>query len=174
MSAPLTTDLETSRQLAVGKVSGLFGTRGWVKLYSYTRPPKNLIQYPKLIVGRDGNERGLRHAKSHGNKLVGQFEGIDTRDAAAALVGETLFVDRNWLSNPDADEYYWADLIGLEVVNQFGVSLGRVVNLYETGANDVLQVEGERQYLIPFVLEIYVFDVDLENGVLRVDWHPED
>lgn len=155
-------------------MSGLFGTRGWVKLYSYTRPAKNLIGFPKLIIGRDGSEHELRDAKSHGNKLIGQFEGIDTRDAAATIVGETLFVDRDWLSNPEDGEYYWADLIGLEVVNQTGTKLGRIAKLYETGANDVVQVEGEKQYLIPFVLGIYIVEVDLENGVLRVDWHPED
>ena len=166
--------MDNSSQLLVGEVSGVYGTRGWVKLYSYTRPPKNLIQFPKLIVGGDSREYQILDAKSHSNKLIAQFDGIDSRDAAAALVGEKLFIDRSWLSNPAAGEYYWADLIGLEVVNQTGTSLGKVANLFETGANDVLLVEGDGEYLIPFVLGIYITDVDLDSGVLRVVWHPED
>ena len=116
----------------------------------------------------------MSEAKSHGNKLIALFDAIDSRDDAAELIGEELFIDRAWLAEAAPNEYYWADLIGLEVINREGFKLGRVVNLLETGANDVMVVEGDRQRLIPFVHEIYVLEVNLSERVLRVDWHCED
>lgn len=165
---------DNSKQLLVGKITGLFGTRGWVKLYSYTRPPQNLIKYPRLRIGQIAEEHVICAAKSHSNKLIAQFEGIDDRDAAAALVGHDLFIDRSWLEAEAEGEFYWADLIGLQVVNLDGEKFGKVAKLMETGANDVLVVEGDRQRLIPFVLDVYVAEVDLNQGTISVDWHSED
>ena len=80
------------------------------------------------------------------------------------MVDQELFIDREWLGVADDDSYFWADLLDLRVVNQSGVALGKVDKVLETGANDVLQVSGERQRLIPFVLDTYITTVDLENG----------
>ena len=166
--------MENLQPLLVGKVSGLFGTRGWIKIFSYTRPRGNLLLYPQLLVGKDFVARRMVDTKQHGNKLLAQLGGIDDRDAAAALIGTELFIDRQWLETTAEDTFYWADLIGLQVVNQTKLVLGKVSNVLETGANDVLQVSGERERLIPFVLNTYITAVDLENGIIEVDWHPED
>ena len=105
---------------------------------------------------------------------LAQLGGIDDRDAAAALIGTELFIDRQWLETTAEDTFCWTDLIGLQVVNQTKLVLGKVSNVLETGTNDVLQVTGERERLIPFVLNTYITAVDLENGIIEVDWHPED
>ena len=160
--------------LLVGKVSGLFGTRGWVKLFSYTRPRANLLRYPELLIGEDFSPHSITNARQHGNKLLAQLGGVDDRDAAAALIDQELFIDRKLLGIAEDDSYFWADLLDLRVVNQSGVELGKVSNILETGANDVLQVSGDRQRLIPFVLDTYITTVDLENGLIVVDWHPDD
>ena len=119
------------RRVVLGRVSGLFGVRGWVKLHSFTRPPDNLLAYRNLTLGSgpSGTRLRLEEGRRHGKTLIGRFAGIDDRDAAAALVGQELAVDRAELPETGSDEFYWADLIGLEVRNREGVVLGRVENI---------------------------------------------
>lgn len=163
------------RRIVVGRVSGLFGVRGWVKLYSHTRPAENLLDYGdfELNLGGEWTPLGLAEGRVHGSGLIGRFEGIGDRDAAAALVGADLAVSRDDLPETAGDEYYWADLVGLEVVTGEGVSLGRVDHLVETGANDVMVVKGDRERLVPFTPGRHVQEVDLEGGRIVVDWDPD-
>jgi 16S rRNA processing protein RimM len=104
-----------------------------------------------------------------GRALVARLEGHDDRDAAAALRGKSVAVPRAALPQTQSGEYYWADLIGLAVVNGNAQALGRITGLLQTGANDVLVVAGERERLIPFIAEV-IRDVDLDAGVMRVEW----
>ena len=166
--------LQNNELVLVGKISGIFGTRGWVKLFSYTRPRSNLLGYPKLLLGPDHTEHKISDSKEHGNRLIALFTGIETREQAANLVNLEIFVARQWLGQANEGEYYWADLIGLEVLNRDGISLGRVARMYETGANDVMELDSKPPRLIPFVMDTYVEQVDLEGGKIYVDWHPED
>ena len=163
------------RRVVLGRVSGLFGVRGWVKLHSFTRPPENLLEYREFALGAgaSGPPLCLEEGRRHGKTLIARFAGIDDRDAAAALVGRELSVDRAALPETGGDEYYWADLIGLEVRNRDGAVLGRVEKLLATGANDVLVVRGDRERLVPFVQGQFVLDVDLDGGRITVDWDPE-
>ena len=163
------------RRVVLGRVSGLFGVRGWVKLYSFTRPPENLLGYRELTLGADasGPQLTLEEGRRHGKTLIARFAGIDDREAAALLVGQELSVDRAELPETEGDEYYWADLTGLEVRNREGVVLGRVAGLLGTGANDVLVVRGDRERLVPFVQGQYVLEVDLDGGRMTVDWDPD-
>ncbi|MEM7466578.1 MAG: ribosome maturation factor RimM [Pseudomonadota bacterium] len=165
---------ESEALLQVGKVSGLFGTRGWVKLFSYTRPRSNLIEFPSLVLGSEQTPRSIQAAKSHGNKLVALLSDVQTRDDAAKLVDLDIFVKRSWLPEAADNEYFWADLVDLEVINREGQSLGRVRKLHETGGNDVLEIHGDELRLIPFVLDTYVVEVDLAKRLITVDWHPDD
>lgn len=162
------------RRVVLGKVSGLFGVRGWVKLWSFTDPVQNLLDYPDLELGRAGQWRSARlvEGKTHGDGLVGRFEGCDDRDAAAALVGLELAVARERLPALAPGEYYWADLVGLEVITRAGEFLGRVEQMMATGANDVMVVAGERERLVPFIPGRFVDEVDLAGGRIVVDWDP--
>ena len=162
----------------MGRVTAPYGVKGWFKVHALTAQPGNLCDYPVWWLQRAGEWREMRvtGAKVHANTLVAQFAGIDDRDAAAALKGSEIGVPRAQLPAAADDEFYWADLIGLKVVNIEQHEFGRVARILQTGANDVLVVEGgnadERETLIPFIASA-VRQVDLAAGVISVDWGRE-
>jgi 16S rRNA processing protein RimM len=163
------------RRVILGKVGGLYGVRGWVKLWSFTDPVENLLDYREIELGRDGEWRAVRllEGRRQGKALVARFDGCSDRDQAALLVGAELAVARERLPEPGADEYYWADLVGLEVVTTGGVVLGRVEGMMATGANDVMVVKGDRERLVPFLPGRFVSEVDLAGARIVVDWDPD-
>ncbi|ACL71938.1 ribosome maturation factor RimM [Thioalkalivibrio sulfidiphilus] len=163
------------RSIVLGRVTGLYGVQGWVKVFSETRPREEIVRYNPVLLGHEGQWRETRvvGGKAHGKGVVMKFQGCDDRDAAAALMGQEIAVWREQLARLPKGEYYWADLVGLEVVTTGGESLGVVDSLFETGANDVIVVKGDRERLIPYVRGEFVRDVDLEAGTLTVDWDPE-
>ncbi|GAB4290429.1 MAG: ribosome maturation factor RimM [Thiohalomonadaceae bacterium] len=162
------------KPIVVGRIAGLFGVRGWVKVYSHTQPLDNILRYSPWLVLRDGQWLPMKPlaGRLHGKGIVAHIEGCDDRDAAAALVGCDIAIVRSQLPRAEAGEIYWADLIGLQVVTLEGVELGVVDHLLETGANDVVVVRGERERLLPYVEQV-IREVDLDSGLLRVDWDPE-
>lgn len=160
----------------LGEIAGLYGVRGWVKVHSQTDPRENILTYsPWQLTCRDAqtHTRNVLSGQRHGKGLIAQLAGCDDRDQAAALIGATIAVPRAQLPPPAADEVYWADLEGVQVVTIDGVALGQVVRLFETGANDVLVVKGERERLIPLVWDSVIQQLDLDSGVMRVDWDPD-
>ncbi len=162
--------------IIVGRVSGLFGVRGWVKVYSYTEPRENIVTYSPWYLRTEGGEWSTREVVAghrHGKGIVAQLRGCDDRDAAAALLGAEVAIRREQLPETAPGEFYWSDLVGLEVVTREGMLLGRVDHLLETGANDVLVVMGERERLIPYIDGSVILGVDLEGGRIEVDWDPE-
>jgi 16S rRNA processing protein RimM len=167
---------DANRLVLVGKVVGLFGVQGWVKVESWTEPRTQIFKYQPWVVKSAGSEREVRgcRGRTQGKGLVAQFPDVEGRDEAAALVGSEIWIARSALPRPKPGEYYWADLEGLSVVTTAGVDLGIVSHLFSTGANDVLVArDGERERMIPFVLEQYVTRVDFEQGRIEVDWDPE-
>ncbi len=156
----------------LGRIVGLFGVRGWVKVYSYTEPKEAVFDYRDWLVGSGGDWRrfGLVEGRRHGKGIVVHLEGIDDRDDAAELLGSDIGVDRDALPEAEEGHYYWADLEGLTVLHTDGTELGKVAYLMATGANDVLVVDGPVERLIPFVPGTVILDVDLAEGVIRVDW----
>lgn len=167
--------MEDRRWLTLGRISGLYGVRGWVKVHSFTDPRENLLDYPTWWLQLQGEERciELEQGRPQGKTLVAKLRGVDERDQARLYTGADIRVPREQLPEPAADEYYWADLEGLRVTTVDGVELGQVSHLIDTGANDVLVVRGERERLIPFLLDQVVKRVDLAQGRLEVDWDPE-
>jgi 16S rRNA processing protein RimM len=146
--------------------------RGWVRVYSYTRPRDNILRYNPWYIQRGGSweEWPLAEGGQHGKGVIARLESCDDRDQARALMGCEIGIRRAQLPAAAPGEYYWSDLQGMKVVTLEGESLGTVDHLFETGANDVLVVKGERERLIPFVLNQVVVAVDLEAGEIRVDW----
>lgn len=165
------------RRVPVGRIVGLHGVQGWVKLESWTEPRTQIFRYqPWLLATAPGSETEITGVKGHpqGKGLVAQLPGVDDRDAAAHLVGSDIFVTREQLPPPGKDEFYWVDLEGLEVVTTQGAALGRVDHLFATGANDVVVVrDSTRERLIPFLQGSVVCSVDLSGGRMVVDWDPE-
>ncbi len=161
--------------MVVGRVVGVFGIKGWVKVFSHTQPRENILRYdPWWLAEGDGWRRvALAGGQRHGKGLIAQVAGVADRDAAQALVGRDIAIDRAQLPALPEGEYYWSDLIGLQVYGTGGVPLGRVKELIETGAHDVLVVQGERERLIPWAVPQIVKAVDLAAGRIDVDWAPD-
>ena len=161
--------------LTVGKISGVFGIKGWVKVFSYTNPRENILNYQHWLLRKGSTEQKVEvfAGQLQGKAVVAGLVGIADRDLAAALNGWTILIDRTQLPPVLEGEYYWADLQGLKVVTTLGLNLGVVDHLLETGANDVLVVMGERERLIPFLRDQTIKSIDLEQGVIIVDWDPD-
>jgi 16S rRNA processing protein RimM len=162
--------------LSVGQVSGVFGVKGWVKVYSYTDPRENILQYSPWFLRKNGllREVKLLAGRRQGSLVVAELQGVRDRDHAAELMGAEILISKQQLPKASDGEYYWADLIGLEVINQEGCKLGKVDSLLETGANDVLVVvDGELKRLIPFLQQSTILKIDLDDGIIVVDWDPD-
>lgn len=155
----------------MGRIAAPFGVKGWVKVQPYSEDPGALMDFESWRVGH-----GEQHAhytvesiQDHGTALVAKLGGIDDRNAAYALRGQEVAVAKRDLPPPEENEFYWSDLIGLTVINREGIELGKVANLMETGAHDVLVVKGQREHLIPFVAA-FVGTVDQAKGMIEIDW----
>jgi 16S rRNA processing protein RimM len=161
--------------LVMGQIASPFGVKGWVRVNTYTAMADNLLDYSPWYLNVQGGWQLTEPVagRPHGKGLVVQLKDCHDRDAAAALTGTDIGVYRSQLPPAGADEYYWSDLIGLQVVTREGQVLGVVDHLFETGANDVLVVKGEQEYLVPFIKEQVVESVDLESRIIRVDWDPD-
>lgn len=167
--------MTTPKHIILGKINGLHGVRGWVKVFSYTDPPENILGYTSWQLYHRGQWQtvNVQEGQLQGKKIIASLENYTDRDQAAKLLGADVAVFREQLPFADEYEYYWSDLIGLTVVNQQQLCLGTVQHLLETGANDVLVVSGEKEYLIPFVQPHFITHVDLQNGIIYVDWETD-
>jgi 16S rRNA processing protein RimM len=161
-----------AQQVIVGEIAGAFGVKGWVKVHSHTDPPDNILDYsPWMLENQDGSkEYKVQSGRMHGETVVAQLEGVDDRDQALKLRSNKILVNRDRFPPLKPGQYYWADLTGLRVINLEGAELGTVAEILPTGANDVLVANGERERLIPFVIGQYVKEVNVDKGVVLVDW----
>lgn len=171
-------------QVTVGRLNGPWGVSGAVKVFSFTDPPEQIFEYQPWQT--DGSP-GLLHVRSwrrNGPRLVAEIEEVPTREDAERLAGLQLLISRASLPEPPAGQYYWQDLIGLDVVNVQGVVLGKVRELLDAGVHDVLVIrrpaspepsEGKQapDHLVPFVPERFVHRVDLAARQILVDWDPD-
>jgi 16S rRNA processing protein RimM len=156
----------------MGRVTGPYGVRGWIKVRPFTETAEGLVAHAKWWMGREGEWREVTvaDAAAHSGQVVALLEGLADRERAAALKGMEVAVPRDAFPETDEGEYYWADLIGLKVANLQGDELGEVAEVFSNGAQDVLRVvEGGRERLIPFVAAV-VGRVDLADARIEVDW----
>jgi 16S rRNA processing protein RimM len=163
-------------EVILGRISAVFGVKGWLKVHSYTEPRDSILSFRDWSLQRDGRTQKVTIAegRKQGNSLVVRFDGIEDRDTAAELLGSLISVPRDKLPDLPADQYYWGDLQGMQVIHRDGRVLGRVAYLLATGANDVLVVrEGDREILVPFLTDKVILGVDATNGVINVDWEWE-
>ena len=166
--------MSKQQHLNIGKISGVFGVKGWIKVFSFTDPRENILHYSPWILKKDSETRlvAVTDGKLQGKGVVAQLDGIDDRNQAAGLMGWDIFIMPEQLPKAAEGEYYWSDLIGLNVETTLGVQLGVVDSLLETGANDVLIVKGERERVIPFLQKQTIMNIDTDAGKIIVDWDP--
>ncbi len=157
--------------ITLGKIVGVFGVRGWVKVFSETRPREQIFKYSPWLLELNGKvtEVEVKEGRAQGKGLVARLDGYTDCGLAKELIGAAISIPQTALPETGIDEYYWSQLIGLQVENIQGSELGKVISLFDTGANDVLVVKGERERLIPFT-EFAVIKIDLDDGKLTVDW----
>jgi len=164
----------------MGRVAAPWGIKGWLKVYPLTQVPETLLEFKAWwLRRREGAwiEHTLVEGRQHGSTLLACLTGMPDREVAALWSGAEIGVPREELPAPAEDEMYWADLIGLAVVNREGVALGTVEAVDEFGAHPVLRVadvmaEPARKRLIPFV-DALIDSVDRAAGRITVDWQPE-
>ncbi len=188
-------DDETPEKVILGRITGVYGVKGWVKVFSYTDPIESIVDYSPWYI-RAENRRPdnrkkapwtrvkLKAGKRHAKTVVAKLEHCNDRDQAMTYIGTEIAIEPKQLESlKGKDEYYWRDLIGLRVINQQDIELGVVKSLMETGANDVLVVasdiktdteseeaEDKKEYLIPWVMDDAIIAVNLEQGIIEVDW----
>lgn len=161
--------------LDVGVVSGVFGIKGWIKVFSYTDPRGNILNYSPWHLDLAGTRSAFNvtQGQHHGKGIIAHLEDIQSREDAERLCGLQVSIAREQLLPLPADQYYWSDLVGLNLYTRSGYELGSVESIIATGANDVLVVTGERERLIPFALKEVVEHIDLAAGTMRVNWDPD-
>jgi 16S rRNA processing protein RimM len=163
--------------VVLGKIVSVHGVRGEVKVFSFTDPIDNLLEYRRWTLRR-GDERKqveLVRGRLQGKVLVAKLRGLDDREMARTYADFEICVPRGELPDLDEGDYYWYQLEGLRVIDQAGQLLGRVDHLLETGANDVLVVQpcdgslDDRERLLPYT-QSCVKTIDVDAGEMRVDW----
>lgn len=166
----------------LGHITGAYGLKGWVKVHSDTHPRDNIVGYKVWWMGQHGSWKQFRvlQGRPQGKTIVAQLEGVDSPEAAHELVGATIAISRTAMPEPAPGEYYWADLVGMQVQTLEGVKIGPVNRLFETGANDVVvisderdETEGSTEVLVPWLVPDVITDVDLTNRLITIDWDPD-
>jgi len=158
----------------IGKIISAYGVKGWVKIRPFTETAKNFIQYRTQFLSRnqkDWNSVEIKEIKIQGQDVVADI-GLTDRDQSISRKGYFLAIERDQLPQLPENEFYWDDLIGLNVIGVDHLGLGTVVGLIETGANDVLVVSGDKERLIPYIPQV-IKKVDIQNQLIEVDWDKE-
>lgn len=159
------------KKVVLGKISSPFGVRGWVKVFSYTDPLTNILDYSPWQLQHNGELQTVSvvTGQKHGKGIIVLLENCASAEDTLPFIGANILVNREDLPPVENDEYYWSDLIGLTVFNMDNVNFGKIQHIIETGANEVLIVQGERERLIPFGGSV-IKKVDLIQGIMTVDW----
>ena len=163
--------------IPIGKIASTYGVHGWVKIYSYTKPQANILDYIPWYFEDHSRPIELKYQpiniedkKIQNQTIIIKIMGIDTPEKARLLTGKTICMAQSQLPKLKLDEYYWSDLEGLTVENEKGINFGKVVYLIETGSNDVLVVKGKKEIAIPYLPGKVIKKIDLDQKIIIVDW----
>ena len=161
--------------IVLGWLTSPHGLKGWMKIQSHTRPNTDIFYYDHWLIsnGDDWEKIKVETGRSQGKGLIVKLQGFDDRDRSEAYCKRKIAVLKNQLESLAEDEFYWSDLIGLQVKSPQGFDFGRVESLVETGSNDVLVVKGDKERLIPYISPDVIKKIDLNAAIIEVDWDPE-
>lgn len=170
---------DSDNYVVIGQIGAVYGVKGWVKIQSYTDEAEAIFDYSPWLVNQQGQWQAAEVAewRRHNKGLIARFANVNDRDAAQLLTGLDIGIDAKQLPELGNDEFYWRELIGMDVVNTDGYHMGQVDQLMATASNDVMVVKansndafGRSERLIPFIQSQYVQTVDRENKRIVVDW----
>ena len=162
---------ENDKKLLVGKINGFFGLQGWVKVFSYTSPRSNILNYSPWSIKFEDifQEIDVIKGREQSKTIVAHIKGIDNREDSQKFIGKDVYIDKDKLPELKEGKYYWHELIGFKVINKNQENLGVVDYFVETGANDVLVVRGKKEHWIPYI-EPFLISIDAQNKEILVDW----
>jgi 16S rRNA processing protein RimM len=170
-----------SDTLVVGKIGAPYGVKGWVKIISHTHDLDGIFTYKPWLLGQpgEGKEVVVDQWRTHNKGLVAKLVGVESRDDAESVKNLEISIKASLLPPLEGDEFYWRELVGMQVVTVSGYSLGVVKELFETGANDVMLIKanindafGQKERMVPYLLDQVVKQVNREAKTIEVDWDP--
>lgn len=164
-------------RVVIGKIGATYGLKGWLKVHSFTDPMANILNYAHWWLHTESGEWqqcALINGKPHGKALIAHLEGFDAPEVSRLLTNATIAIPRSHLPPIPDGEFYWFDLLGLEVRTSEGHILGKVQDFITATGNDILVVrnENKEEYLIPFVMKEVIKEVNLDEQTLIIDWDP--
>ena len=166
--------MEDDKKIYLGKITGVHGIKGWLKIQSFSSPLENILNYPLWIINNRGQEGfySVEQGRKHSNKILVKLEKIDDRTKAESFINSKIKIMRSDLPKLTNESYYWSDLKGLSVLNSKEKLIGIVDSLIETGANDVMVVNTtkDKRIIIPFVMNEIIKEVSIELNYVKVDW----
>ncbi|WP_395341738.1 ribosome maturation factor RimM [Ningiella sp. W23] len=169
-----------SDTLIVGKIGAPHGVKGWVKINSFTQNAENIFDYAPWQLGAGEKTKTIKvdQWRQHNKALVAKLVGVESRDDAELIKNLDISIPASQLPELEND-FYWKDLIGMQVMTTKGYDLGKVKELFETGSNDVMTVKanpndafGQKERLLPFIYDEVVIEVDKQANTIKVDWDP--
>ncbi len=175
---------QTDDYVLLGEISAVFGVKGWVKVFSHTSPRVQITYYKEWFLKKPRSGKNdwtpikVLQGRVQGKNIVAQLNGVNERSQAEALIGSKIAIKNSQLEKLPKGEFYWKELIGLNVQTVKGESLGKVDWIFDTGSNDVLIVKKEtleneddkHERMIPFLMDDVVVSIDLEESLMVVDW----
>lgn len=171
---------DTAETLVVGKVGAPYGVQGWIKVNSYTDELSGIFEYAPWFIGDENQAFHVEKWRIHKNGLVAKLDGIDDRDGADRIKNLEISINIEQLPALDGDDFYWRELVGMEVKTVKGYHLGSVKEMFATGSNDVMLVDanpndafGKKQRMIPYLYDQVVIEVNRESKLITVDWEPD-
>lgn len=173
---------QSDEYIPLGKITGVHGIKGWVKVFSHTSPRVKIADYGQWFLKGNKDQswvsRKLIEGKEQGKNIIARLDNVNYRDEAEALIGTEIAIHKDQLEVLAENEYFWRDLIGLSVKTVEGEELGEIDWLFDTGSNDVIIVKDSsgtevKEHLLPYVVGDVVKSVDLEASLMVVDWDPD-
>lgn len=170
-----------TQKIVVGKMGSTYGVRGWLRLFSSTEIASNIFDYQPWFIQHAGRWQSieLEGWKHHNHDLIIKIKSVDDQGAASQLTNCEIVVDSTQLPVLSTNDYYWKDLIGCQVITTSGYQLGKIVDMMETGSNDVMVVKadlkdafGIKERLIPYLDKQVVKRVNVDDKRVEVDWEP--
>jgi 16S rRNA processing protein RimM len=158
--------------IIVGRFGRPYGVKGFVTVYSFTEPRDNILRYNKwhVFIKNKWQPINLLCAEMQNKYIIAQIEGYPNRELVAQLTNIEIAVPQDQLEELGTGNYYWHQLIGMNVINPQGESFGKVIEIIPTGSNDVLVVEGKKRHLIPYLPGQFILNIDSKQQLITVEW----